>query len=318
MVKSLINKLQCLNCKGRIMPTRHTHYLTCKKCGEEYPVVENSPILLSEQNNLFPKKVIFESLNKRRKTKNSLLSKSCVPKISVNLARKNLDMYFQRVASLSKGEIYILVIGGGSQKLWLDKKALVYKNIILIYSDIDINSKVDLYCDAHELPFFDSSIDGVITTAVLEHVLYPEVVATEITRVIKTSGMLYSEIPFMQQVHEGAYDFTRYSLSGHRRVFNMFTEIDSGLVAGPGTVLVWSIENFILAFFSTNIIRIIMKGFVRYLFFWFKYFDYFFKNKKQAMDGASCTFFIGIKLNTIIADKQIINDYVGGKSYKHF
>ena len=46
MVKSLINKLQCLNCKGRIMPTRHTHYLTCKKCGEEYPVVENSPILL--------------------------------------------------------------------------------------------------------------------------------------------------------------------------------------------------------------------------------------------------------------------------------
>ena len=318
MEKSLINKIQCLNCKGQLYLTGHTHYLTCKECGEEYPVVEKSPIILSEKNNLFPKKVIFESLNKRRKTKNSILSKNYVPQISVNLARENLDMYFQRVASLSKGEIYILVIGGGSQKSWLDKKTSVYKNIIIIYCDVDINSKVDLYCDAHELPFIDSSIDGVITTAVLEHVLYPEVVATEITRVIKTSGMLYSEIPFMQQVHEGAYDFTRYSLSGHRRLFNMFTEIDSGLVAGPGTALVWSIENFILAFFSNNIIRKIIKGFVRYLFFWLKYFDYFLKNKKQAMDGASCTYFIGVKQNTKIEDIKIINNYVGGKNYKHF
>ena len=318
MEKSLIKKLQCLNCTGQLYSIGHMQYLTCKVCDEEYPAVENSPILLSEQNNLFPKKVIFESLKKRRETKNKVLSKNYVPQISVNLARKNLDMYFHRVASLNEGEIYILVIGGGSQKLWLDKKASLYKNIILLYCDIDTSSIVDLYCDAHELPFIDSSIDGIITTAVLEHVLYPEVVSAEITRVLKTNGMLYSEIPFMQQVHEGAYDFTRYSLSGHRRLFNMFKEIDSGLVAGPGTVLVWSIENFVLAFFSTNIIRKIIKGLVRYLFFWFKYFDYFLKNKKQAMDGASCTFFIGMKQNTIIADKKIINDYVGGKSYKHF
>jgi hypothetical protein len=31
----------------------------------------------------------------------------------------------------------------------------------------------------------------------------------------------------MQQVHEGAYDFTRYTLSGHRRLFNGFTETSS-------------------------------------------------------------------------------------------
>ncbi len=57
MEKSLINKIQCLNCKGQLYLTGHTHYLTCKECGEEYPVVEKSPIILSEKNNLSLKKL---------------------------------------------------------------------------------------------------------------------------------------------------------------------------------------------------------------------------------------------------------------------
>ncbi len=52
--------------------------------------------------------------------------------------------------------------------------------------------------------------------------LEPERVVSEIARVLKPAGMVYSEIPFMQQVHEGAYDFTRFTDSGQRWLFRQF------------------------------------------------------------------------------------------------
>ena len=38
------------------------------------------------------------------------------------------------------------------------------------------------------------------------------------------SGIVYAETPFMQQVHEGAYDFTRYTVLGHRYLFKKFKQ----------------------------------------------------------------------------------------------
>lgn len=104
------------------------------------------------------------------------------------------------------------------------------KQFTFIYCDIDSNAEVDLFCDAHELPFVERVFHGVIITAVLEHVLYPERVVNEIHRVLVDGGAIYSEIPFMQQVHEGAYDFTRYTLSGHRLLMNQFQELSNCLV----------------------------------------------------------------------------------------
>lgn len=45
----------------------------------------------------------------------------------------------------------------------------------------------------------------------------PWVVAEEITRVLKEGDFVYSEVPFLQAVHEGAYDFTRFTLGGASR-----------------------------------------------------------------------------------------------------
>jgi hypothetical protein len=51
-------------------------------------------------------------------------------------------------------------------------------------------------------------------------------VASEIHRLLKSGGFVYSEIPFMQQVHEGAYDFTRYTLVGHRALFRALDDLE--------------------------------------------------------------------------------------------
>ena len=80
----------------------------------------------------------------------------------------------------------------------------------------------------------DDSCDAVVVQAVLEHVLDPQVVVDEINRVLKPGGLVYAETPFMQQVHAGRYDFSRYSDAGHRWLFRQFEEVDRGLSAALG------------------------------------------------------------------------------------
>ncbi|MDX2463895.1 MAG: methyltransferase domain-containing protein [Porticoccus sp.] len=242
--------------------------------------------------------------------------KMLIPKASVNLASQRV---LSRVRALLEKipSATVLVVGGGCQRQWLDDRLGAGDSLQVIYSDIDVAADVNLFCDGHDLPFIDGAFDAVITTAVLEHVLYPERVAAEIMRVLKEGGLLYSELPFMQQVHEGAYDFTRYTLSGHRRLFNGIAEIESGMVAGPGTALVWAIENFVLAFMVRSLPRKITKVIMRLFFGWIKYFDLLLVNRPAAMDGASCTFLFGRKIEGSVADDDIIARYVGAKNMKH-
>jgi SAM-dependent methyltransferase len=239
-----------------------------------------------------------------------------IPTSSVNLARKRvLGRMRHFLAKLPSATV--LVIGGGRQRMWLDERLGAGHAVRILYSDVDVGADVDLFCDAHDLPFANAVFDAVVTTAVLEHVLYPERAAMEIHRVLQVGGMLYSELPFMQQVHEGAYDFTRYTLSGHRRLFNGFSEIEAGMVAGPGTSLVWAIESFLLAFVGWPTLRQVAKAFVRLSFGWLKHFDRALVNHAAAMDGASCTYFFGNKIAGCVADTEIIARYVGAEHLRH-
>ena len=51
---------------------------------------------------------------------------------------------------------------------------------------------------------------------------------------LKDDGLVYAETPFLQQVHGGPYDFTRFTHLGHRRLFRKFIELESGATAGAG------------------------------------------------------------------------------------
>jgi len=239
-----------------------------------------------------------------------------LPSPSINLAA-NRVLGVMRTLLDAQQSSSILVVGGGGQRTWLNPLLGGAIERQIVYSDIDSGADVDLFCDGHDLPFVDGAFDAVVTTAVLEHVLYPERVASEIARVLRPGGLLYSEVPFMQQVHEGAYDFTRYTLSGHRRLFNYFSEIESGMVAGPATALVWAIENFALAFVSRPMLRRVTKAAVRLLSSWLKHFDRLLVNRPEAMDGASCTYFLGRKIEGQIPDTEIIAGYVGAKHLRH-
>jgi len=289
--------------------TEAADHLACAGCGSAYPVTRGRPVMMRPDNPLFSAQDYLGATEQVGKPGLGRL----VPSLSLNLSS---DKCITRLAGMLPDDARILIVGAGIQRGWLDPKLSAGTRTI-IYSDVDVRAAVDLFCDGHDLPFADASFDAVVTTAVLEHVLYPERVAAEITRVLRVGGLLYSELPFMQQVHEGAFDFTRFTLSGHRRLFNAFEEVDAGMVAGPGTVLAWSWENFILAFARGARTRKILKGFGRFAFGWLKYFDYLLKDRAEAMDGASCTYLLGRRSERRVSDVEIIQSYVGGKPMSH-
>ena len=111
----------------------------------------------------------------------------------------------------------VLVIGGSI--LGEGMQALVNQpSIELIETDVSFGPRTQLILDAHDIPFEDETFDGVVVQAVLEHVADPYRCVDEIRRVLKMGGAIYAETAFLQPVHGGRYDFTRFTLLGPKSI----------------------------------------------------------------------------------------------------
>ncbi|MEH2483775.1 SAM-dependent methyltransferase [Nitrobacteraceae bacterium AZCC 2146] len=222
------------------------------------------------------------------------------------IAKQNCE----RFLNLLRGEVgrpRILVIGGGTIGSGADK---LYSDpaIELINTDVYASEFTELLVDGHKLPFKDGSFDGVWVQAVLEHVLEPAVIVAEIHRVLGTSGIVYAETPFMQQVHERAYDFTRFTQSGHRWLFRRFEEISAGPVTGAGVVMLWSIRYFARALGAGDK----LSRLVSLPFFWLRYFDLMSRGRKAA-DAAGGLFFLGRRSDKEISARSMLQYYANQK-----
>ena len=304
---------RCLACNTGSLEWLNSDQLRCNHCSLSVRANKGRPIIFREDNELFSQ---TDYVGLKSSVQHPSVLARLVPSPSVNLSQHRVLTRLGHELEQDSTAM-VLVVGSGKQREGIGNTVNRSGNVSIVHCDIDVNADVDLYCDGHDLPFFNGQFDAVITTAVLEHVLDPFRVVAEIGRVTRPGGYIYSELPFMQQVHEGAYDFFRTTLSGHRWLFRHYEEIESGIVAGPGTALVWSIENFLLAFFSSARSRALAKGVTRGLFFWIKYFDHVLTSKPAAADGASCTYYFGRKSESLLTPRQLIEIYVGAKHLSH-
>ena len=201
----------------------------------------------------------------------------------------------------------VLVIGGGTPGQSMEP---FYKDpdIEIVSFDIYASDTVQFVADAHDIPLPDGEFDLVIIQAILEHVLYPEKVVSEIHRLLRDDSIVYAETPFLQNVHEGAYDFTRYTESGHRFLFRQFRMIRSGITAGTGTQLLWSIEHFVRGLFRS---RAIGKA-AKLGFFWLQYLDKVIPESHN-IDSASGVYFMGVRQDEAIDDSEIVAYYGGAQ-----
>lgn len=285
-------------------------YLVTENNLNSYKIIHGKPILIDFENSLIGNEII-EFVSKgyaKRRTANklNLLVKKILNPIS-NVTQKNVDFL---LSSLINSEIIsksnVLIIGGGTIGQGL-KKLYQHEEVNIISFDVYSTEIVDFIADAHSIPLLSSSFDCIIIQAVLEHVLQPEIVVKEIFRILKPSGIVYSETPFMQQVHEGPFDFTRYTESGHRFLFRDFEEIKSGSISSVGTQLMWSIEYFFRSVTRSTTIGKIFK----LLFFWLQFIDPMIA-EPYSIDGASGVFFIGKKNDRFLFDPKSIVPYYKG------
>jgi len=106
----------------------------------------------------------------------------------------------------SGGTVLDLGCGGRDQ-------ARCAAHIGLRYVGVDFSgAKPDLLCDAHALPFADSSFDCVFSYAVLEHLHSPAVALAEIARTLKPGGIFVGTVSQGEPFHDSYFHMTAWGL----------------------------------------------------------------------------------------------------------
>lgn len=92
----------------------------------------------------------------------------------------------------------------------------------VICADWTAGEHVDLRCDLScFLPFADERFDTIVLSDVLEHVPNPELLWTEMARVLAPAGKILMNVPFYYAVHEHPHDYYRYTNFALQRFVSM-------------------------------------------------------------------------------------------------
>jgi SAM-dependent methyltransferase len=330
LTSDAIEMLRCPRCHADLAHVDDQLKCAAFECQLQFPILDGIPVVIDEAASVFTvddfvsnrmttllrarpgpiKNAIEKVLGTERYSWLKRTVRAGLPDISKNISG---EMNYARLGALlikRSGSLRVLVLGGGI--LGDGIQALMrHTSIEFIESDVSFGPRTKLICDAHDIPFRDGTFDGVIAQAVLEHVVDPYRCVAEIHRVLKDNGLVYAETPFIQQVHAGRYDFTRFTHLGHRRLFRKFVEVDSGAVCGPGMALAWSYQYFLTSFVTSQKLRSVLRLFASFTSFFLKYFDYFLVSKKGAYDAASGFYFLGSRASHSLSDKELITLYRG-------
>lgn len=309
MTVSLSDIIVCPSCHSGLRSGTSEYLCTnnsCRYSSEPFPVVSGQPALIDFDRSIFDRASYgigkHESVMPRDPTRRSLRSWLSRLLFGSNriAATKSVEM-LDRVKALSPSPLLLVIgggtIGSGTQSLYQDSSVQV------IGTDVYASQYTLLLTDAHYLPFASESFHAVWIQAVLEHVLDPHQVAAEIYRILKPDGLLYAETPFMQQVHEDAYDFTRFTLNGHRWMFRRFEEVEAGVVAGAGTATLWSLRYLARALGPYRLATAISA-----FFFWLRFLDRV-ASPGDNVDAASSVFFFGVKSGRELHPKEMVAYY---------
>jgi SAM-dependent methyltransferase len=139
----------------------------------------------------------------------------------------------------------------------------------VINVEVEALPGVDLVGVAEKLPLADSSVDGAVLQAVLEHVRNADLTLQELYRILKPGGSLLVEVPFIQGYHASPADYRRYTEQGLRAelVDHNFDVDESGVAVGPASAMAWVTAEFLAFLVSGRSERVYRLA--RPLFRWF-------------------------------------------------
>jgi SAM-dependent methyltransferase len=297
---ALQERLICPRCRTPLAARGES--FVCKSCGADYPVIAGIPILIDESASGF-RISSYEKprpLTKGERAKRAM--RSMLPKLSLNLAARRSYRQLRELLFALSPKPRVLIIGGATAGAGM-VELLRDKRIEFVESDLSIDERTTLVCDAHVLPFADQTFDGVISQALMMYLHdYPRCIG-EILRVLKPGGIVYSDTAFMEQVIGGEYDFYRFTMRGHEYQFRQFERISSGVSCGPAMATAWSMQYLLLSFTENMAIRTAIRMFCKCTLFWMKYLDLLLKNKRGAVDAAAGTYFLGRRPSDMVLER---------------
>lgn len=111
------------------------------------------------------------------------------------------------------GNGVVLDIGCGNKpyEYMFSEKATKYIGCDVVQSDL---RKVDIICEATNIPLDNNSFDTILCTQVVEHVSEPEKVFQEAYRLLNKKGIFIVSTNMYWQIHEAPHDYFRFTEYG--------------------------------------------------------------------------------------------------------
>ncbi|MBW4693769.1 MAG: methyltransferase domain-containing protein [Lyngbya sp. HA4199-MV5] len=151
------------------------------------------------------------------------------------IARSTIIAALSKLAPTVKGRM--IDIGSGPVRGYED----LFKAYVSEYLCIDRPGveNVDLGADCYSIPLPDASVDTILSTQVLEHLVTPDRMLKEAYRLLKSGGSLILTAPMVWGLHEEPIDFYRYTEYGLRSLLEQagYIEIEIHPLEGLFAVL---------------------------------------------------------------------------------
>jgi len=161
---------------------------------------------MKNQVNWQPSKYVYK--NGKLKGSRNTSEVGVASRLIVDLVAQRYEISIKKYA---KGKL--LDLGCGKAPLYGLYKEHTKENVCVDWSSGPHgNDHLDLECDLSKpLPFESNEFDTIILSDVLEHIPEPELLWSEMVRILNKDGVLIVNVPFTYWIHERPHDYYRYT-----------------------------------------------------------------------------------------------------------